>query len=561
MNTMQYCFNESPFDEGYITDSEIIDQLFPLTYTKGNKTARKTSEKGKTNAVSTSEVPAEILAAMQVTYDDAVARTQDYDLDNLEENALKTRIKFIDGLRNLKKTGNDLKDLAKLSKAMDESHQGMRFLKDELLAQASYAIRTGITPTPILLVGEPGCGKTSLAISFAKALGHGYNVLSLGGAIGSFPINGSDVGWKAAKEGKIMDTFLNAKCLNPVIILDEIDKMALSQQQGTPADALLPVLEKEQARMFKDNYLDFPYDISGAWIILTANYLSQVPEPILDRCHVIQMPVYDLKMKEDIFQVQVRKKNKEIAPSSITVNNDVLKFIVTTFCGDAGARGVSKCVNRLFEQTVKDFPRDGAAVEKRLSLTDAKRMFPKQPMDLHFDFAGHPGLVPGLAVNTIDFSGLILPVEATVSTSPYREETITGLVQPMMRESVTVAISIAERMYGKPMGRVSVNYPFPIPKDGDSAGLATTIAVLSAARNQPVREKTAITGSVSLSAQVLPVGGIMAKVRAAIDKGYKDVIIPKGNEKDWMELPEREKKAITAHLVKTVEEAVSFLFE
>ena len=487
------------------------DDLFPRE--KVTRTPSSTEKKVE------SDIPQDILDSMDKALADAQAMLKDQDnLDTLEVTACRARVRAVKALRKAKLTKTTLKKLDDVKGAMDESHQGMRELKDQLLEQANYALRTGVTPRPMLLIGAPGCGKTSLSLSFAKALGQGYSMISVGGETGSFPLCGSDVGWKGARQGKIMDTFLDTGSLNPVIIIDEIDKMGTSQQYGTPADALLPVLEKEQARLFKDRYLTFSFDISHAWIILTANYIGNIPEPVLDLCNVIQMPSFDLTMKEDIFKRLVMKKNKEIAPSSITVSDDAVEHIVTSFCGDYGARGVTKCVDRLFERVATDFPKTKRQVERQISGTEAKELFQRKPMESHYDFSKRPGLVSGLAVTTVDYSGLIMPVEAEVLPSCTMGLTVTGQAKSVMQESAMIAVRLADRISqekrGKRIGEVSVNYPYAVEKDGDSAGLATTIAILSSAWQSPINPKTAITGSVTLSGQVLAVGGIMAKVKA-----------------------------------------------
>ena len=509
-----------------------------------------------------SEVAPEILQAMDAVYDKAVEE-QNNDCSDLLMAMYSKQISFIHDFKELKRKTNSPADIPLIAKAMDESHQGMESLKKRLIAQTTYSIHTGIAPRPTLLVGQPGCGKTSLAISFAKALGHGYSVISMEGETGAFPIIGSDPDWKGAREGKIMDALADTKCLNPVIIIDEIDKMSTSDLYGTPAEALLPVLEKEQAKTFKDRYLGFPFDVSAAWLILTANYIEDIPAPVLSRCNVIMVDTYDLGMKKEIFKSQLERKNREIAPSSISVTRDAMLYLITSFCTDAGARGVVKCVDSVFEQESLNFPLDGRPVSLAVNTKEARHIMPRKKGDFQYRFLNKPGNVQGLAVSVLEGNGFVLPVEAEVVPSDIEEVTITGLVQTMMKESAMVAVALADKLYrkmeGKQLGKVSINYPFPVPKDGDSAGLATTIAVLSAATGKHVRSKTAVTGSISLSGQILPVGGIMAKVRVAIDSGCTDVVIPKANMGDFLSLPESERKKITVHPVEDIEEAVAFL--
>lgn len=468
------------------------------------------------------------------------------------------------GMLKLKRMSITKTRIGNAIEAMDKSHQGQDALKHFLICQLLHAMRTGEAPSPILLVGEPGCGKTSLALSLAKGLGCGWYKISLSGVTGSFVLNGNDVGYKDCKCGKILEAFISSGSRNPVIIFDEVDKAGESQQNGRTADALLDVLDCDQAKHFRDNFINFPFDISSAWYILTANSLATVPQPLLDRCIVYNVPPYSFFEKKEIICRIIEENNRKIAPCSISFSPDQIDEIVLTDGTSGGVRNAKRLIERFFSYL--DSKLDGAGDGKlEVSSSDFSTILAPQNTGIlneAFKECGKSGVVNGLAV--MNNTGFVMPVEAIASPF-FQGLSITGNIDEDMGESAQIALLAARSLLTSigreiPEGGTAIHYPHSVRKGGGSAGVATCMAILSSLLSIPVPSEYAMTGAISLTGAVLAIGNAPVKIRGARDAGITHVIVPSANKKDVLPLPMSLFKGITIHFVSDLEEVAKLLF-
>ncbi len=422
------------------------------------------------------------------------------------------------------------KEEEKAEKAMEESHEGLQDLKGILLSQLRMAIMTQKAPKPLLLVGEPGSGKTSLAVSFAKALGHGYATIQMSGLAGAFVLNGTDASYKNAEIGRITKAFINTSSRNPVIIFDEVDKIGTNMNYGSASYAMLDALECDRARFFVDEFITVPFDASKAWYLLTANTLEGIPEPVLDRCQIYVMPPYTPQEKKKIAKRIFTAMNEEIAPRHLWTTGKQLEIITRKYMTDCGVRGIKKSIELCFSSSSKALLKennvhlDDKAIERTLQDNIHRPSFP---------FSGNPGTVPIAAVTGPERNiGIVFPVESSIIEDSYHNTVITGLPSGLMSESAEVARAAAEETLGKDLGLVRINYPFAIRKDGDSAGLATALSIISKATGRRIRKDIAVTGAITMSGLVLQVSGCPVKAEGAMLSGMNGLIIPASSEKE-----------------------------
>ena len=467
----------------------------------------------------------------------------------------------------------DNDDLNNVQKILDENHFGLEKVKKRIIEYLAVKQATGTLKAPILcFYGPPGCGKTSLAKSIAQALGRKFYKCSLGGVSDEAEIRGHRRTYVGALPGRIIQGMTRAGTVNPVFLLDEIDKVGGANYRGDPSSALLEVLDPEQNFAFNDNFLEEPYDLSNVLFIATANYLENVPAPLRDRLELIEVPSYTeiekLKIAAD-FLIQKQMKANGLKEGDIIFTEEGIREMIEFYTREAGVRElerlVASCCRKAIVELIKNpsLPRpikvDAEQVKKYLGVEifeDTKKE--KEPQI---------GVVTGLAYT--EFGGDILPIEATHFHGK-GQLVLTGNLKDIMKESCMIALDYVRAnatKYGIPeemFEKNDIHLHFPegaVPKDGPSAGIAITCAIISSLSGKPVNNNVAMTGEVTLRGKALPIGGLREKSLAALRSGIKTILVPEENKKDVDELPEEVKKGLAIHFMKCVDDALPFVFE
>ncbi|MCC6231881.1 MAG: endopeptidase La [Verrucomicrobiales bacterium] len=463
----------------------------------------------------------------------------------------------------------DQVDLDAAEKLLDREHYGLHRVKDRLLEFLAVMKLNPGSRAPILcLVGPPGVGKTSLGRSLAEALGRKFARISLGGMRDEAEIRGHRRTYVAAMPGRILQALRRAGSRNPVILLDELDKLG-SDYRGDPAAALLEVLDPEQNRAFTDHYLEVPFDLSRALFITTANWLDPVPPALRDRLEIIELPSYTLDEKLQIARRHLlpkQLKDHGLRSRDIKLTVPVLRRIVADYTREAGVRQLNREIAGVLRKAARRLA-SAPAAKKRAAFQVSPESLPTLLGPPRFVEAerspiNQPGIALGLAWTPT--GGELLHIEASRMPGSGKL-TLTGSLGEVMKESAHAALSFI-RSAPAPMGltagdhdRFDLHIHVPAgatPKDGPSAGLALCIALASLASGRPVRTDTAVTGEISLRGRVLPVGGIKEKVLAALRSGIRRVILPEANRKDLPEIPPEALEQVQALFVHTVEEAL-----
>lgn len=489
--------------------------------------------------------------------------------DSSEANVVRT---YLDWLVELpwKKLSRDRLDIVHAKEILDDDHCGLDKIKDRILEFLSVRKLNPQSKGPILcFAGPPGVGKTSLGRSIARALGRKFQRLSLGGMHDEAEIRGHRRTYIGAMPGRIIQALKQAGTRNPVIVLDEVDKLG-ADFRGDPSSALLEVLDPEQNYTFSDHYLNVPFDLSKVMFLCTANHLETIPAALRDRMEVISLPGYTLQEKAQIARKHLLPKKVEdngLAPKDVELTEEALEKIIREYTREAGLRNLErelssicrKLARRKAEGKKPPFMVDVADVEKLLGaprfIEDEKE---KKLM---------PGMALGLAWTPA--GGEVLTVEATVMKGK-GGLTLTGQLGDVMKESAQAALSYirsrAEEL-GVDPGFVSqydlhVHVPAgATPKDGPSAGVTLTTALISALSGRRVRADLCMTGEITLQGRVLPVGGIKEKILAGVARGLKHVVIPHQNVKDLEDVPKELLKRITVHPVHHYDELLPIVFE
>ena len=455
------------------------------------------------------------------------------------------------------KTSKDKVSLVQAEKMLDDSHAGMGKVKERILEFIAAKKFAGekLKKTPIIcLAGPPGVGKTSLARSIADALGRTFVRISLGGMRDEAEIRGHRRTYIGAMPGKIIQAMRKAKVINPVILLDEVDKMSMDFR-GDPASALLEVLDPEQNKSFSDYFLEVGYDVSQVMFILTANVVDVIPGPLLDRMDLVTLSGYTEAEKLDIAQkFLVPKLLKEYAVTArqLDITQDVLKKLVSEYTKEAGVRNLDRVIAQIIRKSLAKFLEDKAPKKIKVTLETLESIIgvPRFRKDAVRQYNGI-GVATGLAWTEV--GGDVLEIEVT----PLKGKgnlTITGQLGDVMQESVQAALSYI-RMRAKELGikagfyaETDLHIHVPegaIPKDGPSAGITMVVGLVSALANIPVKSNVAMTGEVTLRGRVLPVGGLKEKLLAASRFGFTTVIVPKENEVDIKEFEKELDGALT----------------
>jgi len=480
---------------------------------------------------------------------------------------------------------NEKHDLTVAQRILDEDHWGLEKVKDRILEHLAVQVLTDELKGPILcLVGPPGVGKTSLARSIARALNRDFSRISLGGVRDEAEIRGHRKTYVGAMPGKIIQAMKKNEHGNPLLLLDEVDKMSMDFR-GDPSSALLEVLDPEQNKNFNDHYLEVDYDLSKTMFITTANSLHPIPRPLLDRMEIISLEGYIEQEKLMIAKRYLMPKQVEmhgLKDKKVTFSDAALVEIIKFYTREAGVRGlerqIANCCRKaakeiVMEEMKKDLGKDKKKAKEESSSKSVKpySITPKKVKELlgsqrykHGKIEGGDeiGLTNGMAWTEV--GGDLLPVE--VSVVPGKGKfTITGQLGDVMKESCAAAMSYV-RSRGPLFGfdkdyysNLDVHIHAPegaIPKDGPSAGVAITTSIVSATTKIPVKKTVAMTGEVTLRGRVLGIGGLKEKILAAHRGGIKTVIIPKENENDLKDIPKEVLKELKVILVDHVDQVL-----
>jgi ATP-dependent Lon protease len=464
--------------------------------------------------------------------------------------------------------GKIKRDLDEAQKILDEDHYGLERVKDRIVEYLAVQNRTNMLKGPILcLVGPPGVGKTSLGKSMARATGREFVRMSLGGVRDEAEIRGHRRTYIGSMPGKVIQSMRKAKKINPLFLLDEVDKMG-ADFRGDPASALLEVLDPEQNHTFNDHYLEVDYDLSNVMFVTTANTLN-IPPALMDRMEIIRIAGYTEDEKMEIARrhlIPAQTKAHGLEAEEWSLEADALKEIIRRYTREAGVRNLEREIAKIARKSVKEL------------LTSKKKSIKVSTKNLE-DYLGVPkfrygeaeledqvGVVTGLAWTEV--GGELLTVEGVMMPGKGKM-TVTGNLRDVMKESIQAAnayvrsravdFGIEPPLFEK--RDIHVHVPEgATPKDGPSAGVAMVTAIVSLMTGIPVKREVAMTGEITLRGRVLPIGGLKEKLLAALRAGIKTVIIPDENAKDLTEIPDELKNALDIRTVSRMEEVLKIAF-
>ena len=468
-------------------------------------------------------------------------------------------------------TQDDL-NLKRAQKILDQDHYGMEKVKERILEYMAVLALRGDLKSPIIcLYGPPGVGKTSLGKSIAAAMKRKYVRVSLGGLHDEAEIRGHRRTYIGAMPGRIIKSIQKAGSSNPVFILDEIDKVTQMTHNGDPASAMLEVLDPEQNYAFHDNYLDVDYDLSKVLFIATANNLSTIPRPLLDRMEVIEVSGYITEEKYEIAKrhlIPRELENTGLKTSEMkpTFNKAAIEKIIEQYTRESGVRQLEKQINKALRKIAYKRQLEEGADYKKITPAEIEDLLGKPPFyrDI-YQGNDYAGVVTGLAWTSV--GGEILFIETSLSKGKGSKLTLTGNLGDVMKESAILALEYV-KAHAEKLNidyRIFDNWNIHIhvpegatPKDGPSAGITIATSIASALTQRKVRKNTAMTGEITLRGKVLPVGGIKEKILAAKRAGITDIVMCRENEKDINEIPDVYLKGVTFHYVENVQDVWDF---
>lgn len=463
-----------------------------------------------------------------------------------EANVVRTYIDWVMKTPWYQET-EDTQDINEVERILDEDHFGLEKPKERIVEHLAVKQMTQSLNAPIIcLVGPPGVGKTSISKSIARALGRKFVKASLGGVRDEAEIRGHRRTYLGSMPGRIIQGMKKAGVVNPVFLLDEIDKMS-SDYKGDPTSAMLEVLDPEQNQFFSDNYLEEPYDLSKVLFIATANDLGSIPDPLRDRLEIIEISSYTEQEKLEIAKRHLLKKECKVhglKDEQLHISDDALMYVIRHYTREAGVRQLERLIAKICRKAVLKILKNQSLM-LTLNVEDLEEYLGKAPFE-HTKKLDKPqvGVVTGMAYT--QYGGDILPIEVNHFAGSGKF-IITGQLGDVMKESASIALDYMKansQKYGLEniaFDKQDIHIHVPegaVKKDGPSAGVTLTTAILSAFSNRPVRDDVAMTGEITLRGQVLPIGGLKEKSISAHRSGIRTIIIPKDNEKDIDDIPE-----------------------
>ncbi len=481
-----------------------------------------------------------------------------------EFNVIRNYIETILSLPWTEKTREN-KNLISARKALDKEHYGLEDVKERILEFIAVRINSQTPPSSIIcLSGPPGVGKTSIAKSIAKATGRKYVRMSLGGVRDESEIRGHRRTYVGAMCGRIMKAMRQAGTVNPLILLDEVDKLGASYN-GDPSSALLEVLDPEQNNTFTDHYLDMPYDLSKVLFICTANDSSNIPGPLKDRMDIIQLSGYTIDEKRNIADKYLYPKQLKLSglkKSQLSIEPDIIDYIIDGYTREAGVRQLERTIGRLCAKAVVEILEKGT---KKVKITEDNiadyigiKKFTREKANL----TPMVGIVRGLAWTSVGGETLEIEVNTMAGSGKFE---LTGNMGNVMKESAKAGISYIRsqsanfNIDGDFYKNTDIHIHIPegaVPKDGPSAGITMATAMISALTGAPVKNNVAMTGEITIRGRVLPIGGLKEKTIAARQAGIDTVIIPALNKPQMEELPDEIKNSLKFVLVETMEDVL-----
>ncbi len=478
---------------------------------------------------------------------------------------------YLDWLTTLpwQRSSEEALDITKAEKILNEDHFGLEKVKDRILEFLAVQKLKSELKGPILcFVGPPGVGKTSLGRSIARSMGRKFQRIALGGMHDEAEIRGHRRTYIGSMPGRIVQAIRRCDTNNPVIMLDEIDKIG-KDFRGDPASALLEVLDPEQNNSFSDHYLDVPFDLSKVMFITTANILDTIPSVLLDRMEVIRIPGYTDREKLAIakrYLVPREIDNHGLKKTDIQVADDAILKVIRDYTRESGLRNLDRELATVCRKVAKKVA-TGRKTKTTIKATDVPEYLgPEKFVSDRIPREGEVGVVPGLAYTSV--GGDILNIEVTRMAGK-GQLTLTGSLGDVMKESVQTALSCVRSSAGElgidpaVFDKTDLHVHVPsgaVPKDGPSAGITIATALVSLLTSRPIRPRVSMTGEITLRGVVLPIGGLKEKCLAALRYGFREIIIPRDNEKDIIDLPQEVKSHIKFHSVERVEQVFKIVF-
>ena len=467
---------------------------------------------------------------------------------------------------------NDSEDFDNSKNVLDKYHFGLEKVKERIIEHLAVKMHTKNNDSPIItLVGPPGVGKTSLAKSIAEAVGREFIKVSLGGVKDESEIRGHRRTYVGAMPGKIIQALKKAKTSNPVILLDEIDKMS-ADYKGDPTSAMLEVLDPEQNKKFQDHYIEIEYDLSKVMFIATANYLQQIPRPLLDRVETIFLEQYTSEEKLQIAKNHIIPrviKEHGLNKTNFKISDVVIQYVIDKYTREAGVRGLHRVLSKIARKiVVMKLEKKVNGTTYTITLEGAKKLLGKEEVYKEkLKGRAEVGLVNGMYYSEV--GGGTLPIEVTTYPSKNGGLKVTGSIKEVMAESLKIAIGYI-RSHAKKFGikfdweknTIQVHVPEgATPKDGPSAGTAFATAVISALTKKPVSKEIALTGEITLRGKVLPIGGLKEKTIGSVELGVKKIFIPEVNRKDFDDLSKKVKEKASLIFVSDYKEIFNEIFK
>ena len=463
----------------------------------------------------------------------------------------------------------DEKDLDKCEEILNNSHYGLEKIKERIIEYIAVNKLSKENKSPILcLVGPPGVGKTTLAFSIAKALNKNFVKISVGGVSDESEIVGHRRTYVGAEPGRIINTMIKAKSSNPLFLIDEIDKMTKGYN-GDPESAMLEVLDREQNKYFKDNFLEEEYDLSDVMFVLTANDINAIPYPLLDRLEIIELSSYTKFEKLHIVRNLMQDKlikDHGLKKENLSIDDDTLYYIIENYTKEAGVRELERVLSNIMRKVVKKVLKD-ENIKAIITKENVVDYLGKEKYHLIKNEKNTEGVVNGLGYTP--FGGVILPIEVSFYKGTGKI-VLTGSLGDVMKESANIALgyvksncdkfNIKDSFFDK--NDIHINaVEGAVPKDGPSAGTALVSAIISALTKQKISNKIAMTGEITLKGNILPIGGLKEKAIGAYNSEVTKIFVPKENEKDLEDIPSEIRDNIKIFLVSKYDEIYKQIFK